>query len=146
MSDNIVEAIFQKLGGRSVLRRNVASDVDLARVVGERIPLEALALVHDRAGFSEHEIADYVIPRRTRTHRAARDEPLNVEESDRLVRLVRIQAMAEDVFGDIAKANQWLRRPLRELDGSTPLEVARTEAGARVIETILAKIDWGAAL
>lgn len=31
------------------------------------------------------------------------------------------------------------------LRGETPPDVARTEAGARVIETILAKIDWGAA-
>ena len=29
--------------------------------------------------------------------------------------------------------------------GETPLAVAQTEAGARVIETILGKIAWGAA-
>jgi uncharacterized protein (DUF2384 family) len=34
---------------------------------------------------------------------------------------------------------------LTELDGETPLEIAQTEAGARVIETILGKIAWGAA-
>jgi uncharacterized protein (DUF2384 family) len=34
---------------------------------------------------------------------------------------------------------------LAELNGETPLDLARTEAGARVIETILAKIAWGAA-
>ena len=37
------------------------------------------------------------------------------------------------------------RRPLAELDGEAPLTVAQTEAGARVIETILGKIAWGAA-
>ena len=30
-------------------------------------------------------------------------------------------------------------------DGKAPLEVARTESGARVVEQVLAKIDWGAA-
>jgi hypothetical protein len=31
------------------------------------------------------------------------------------------------------------------LNRETPLDIAQTEAGARVIETILAKIAWGAA-
>jgi putative toxin-antitoxin system antitoxin component (TIGR02293 family) len=56
-----------------------------------------------------------------------------------------LQALAEDVFGDSAKANVWLREPLGELNGKPPLELAQTEAGARVVEQILAKIDWGAA-
>jgi uncharacterized protein (DUF2384 family) len=31
------------------------------------------------------------------------------------------------------------------MNGKSPLDVAQTEAGARVVEQILAKIDWGAA-
>ena len=54
-------------------------------------------------------------------------------------------SLAEDVFGDVARANRWLREPLGILDGKSPLEVARTEAGARLIEQLLAKLDWGAA-
>ena len=57
----------------------------------------------------------------------------------------RIQALAEDVFGDADKANRWLREGLGIPDGKSPLEVARTEAGARLIEQLLAKLDWGAA-
>jgi uncharacterized protein (DUF2384 family) len=53
--------------------------------------------------------------------------------------------MTEDVFGDVEKANRWLRENLAILDGKAPLEVARTESGARVVEQMLAKIDWGAA-
>jgi putative toxin-antitoxin system antitoxin component (TIGR02293 family) len=68
-----------------------------------------------------------------------------VDESDRAVRLLRIQILAEDTFGEDEKASRWLRRPLTELGNETPLAVAQTEAGARVIETILGKIAWGAA-
>jgi putative toxin-antitoxin system antitoxin component (TIGR02293 family) len=140
----IIGRVYQKLGGRGALGDDVASEADLARIVARRIPLKALAHVK-RGGFSEQEIADYVIPPRTRRHRKARREPLTVEESDRLVRLTRIQAMAEDVFGDAENANGWLRESLGILDGKSPLDVARTESGARVVEQILAKIDWGAA-
>jgi len=58
---------------------------------------------------------------------------------------MRIQTLAEETFGDKEKANLWLRRNLTELGGETPLVVAQTEAGSRVIETILGKITWGAA-
>jgi putative toxin-antitoxin system antitoxin component (TIGR02293 family) len=68
-----------------------------------------------------------------------------VDESDRLVRLTRIQALAEDVFGHVEQANRWLREGLGIMNGKSPLDVAQTEAGARVVEQILAKIDWGAA-
>jgi len=68
-----------------------------------------------------------------------------VEESDRLARLARVQAVAEDVFGDTKKADKWLRQGLAVLGGQAPLELAGTEAGVRLLEQILGKIDWGAA-
>jgi len=143
-SPNLLAQVYQKLGGSAALGEEIASEADLARVVARRIPLRALSHF-TRSGFSEQEVAQYVIPPRTRRHRKVRREPLTVDESDRLVRLTRVQVMAEDVFGDAEKANRWLRHPLGILDGRSPLDVARTDSGARLIEQILAKIDWGAA-
>jgi putative toxin-antitoxin system antitoxin component (TIGR02293 family) len=140
----VVETVYRKLGGRAVLGEEVTSEADLARLVHRRIPLRALTYVK-RGGFSELEIGRFVIPARTQRHRKAKRQPLTVDESDRVVRLTRIQALTEDVFGDTEKANRWLRENLAILDGESPLEVARTESGTRVVEQILAKIDWGAA-
>lgn len=140
----VVATVYRKLGGRQVLGEEVTSDADLARLVHRQIPLRALAHVK-RGGFSDREIGQLIIPERTQRHRKAKREPLTVEESDRLVRLTRIQALSEDVFGDTEKANRWLREHLGILGSKSPLEVAQTDAGARVIEQILAKIDWGAA-
>jgi putative toxin-antitoxin system antitoxin component (TIGR02293 family) len=140
----VVEEVARKLGGHSVLGRNVRSQADLALAVRRRLPLVALKGLA-QAGLTEQEIERFVIPQRTRRHRADKKQPLTIEESDRAVRLLRIQTVAEDAFGSKEKANIWLRRPLSELNGETPLDIAQTEAGARVIETILAKIAWGAA-
>ena len=140
----VVESVFRKLGGLRVLGQEVTSDADLARLVNQRIPVRALTLVK-RIGFSDQEIGQFIIPARTQRHRKAKRERLSVEESDRLVRLTRIQALAEDIFGDAEKGNRWLRQPLGILDSKTPLEVAQTDSGARVVEQLLAKIDWGAA-
>src|SRR5258708_39388741 len=136
----IIEAIYEKLGGRRVLGADVASEADLARVVSRRIPLKALVGFRN-SGFSEAEISDFIIPARTRRHRQRRREPLNIDESDRLVRLTRVQALAEDVFGDPEKANRWLREGLGILDGKTALEVAETQPGPPVIRQTRAHID-----
>ncbi len=140
----VVEEVARKLGGLSVLGRSVGSQGDLALAVREGLPLMALRGLA-QAGLTEQEIERFVIPQRTRRHRAGKNQPLTVEESDRAVRLLRVQTLAEDTFRSKDKAGVWLRRPLAELHGANPLDIAQTEAGARVIETILAKIAWGAA-
>lgn len=140
----VVETVYRKLGGREALGEEVFSEADLARLVHSRFRLRVLThVVH--SGFSKGEIERFIIPARTQRHRKDKRERLTVEESDRVVRLTRIQALAEDVFGDVAKANRWLREGLGILDGKPPLELAQTESGSRVVEQILAKIDWGAA-
>jgi putative toxin-antitoxin system antitoxin component (TIGR02293 family) len=140
----VIESVARKLGGEAVLGRAIRSQADLALAVRRRLPLAALKGLA-RSGLTDQEIERFVIPQRTRRHRADRQQPLTVEESDRAVRLLRVQTIAEDTFGNAEKAHTWLRRPLAELDGEAPLDIAQTEAGARVIETILAKIAWGAA-
>jgi putative toxin-antitoxin system antitoxin component (TIGR02293 family) len=140
----VIDRVFHKLGGRQALGTRVSSEADLARIVHSGIRLRVLDHV-ERAGFSKQEIERFIIPARTWRHRKIKQEPLTIEESDRVIRLTRLQALAEDVFGDVGKANRWLREALGILDGKAPLEVARTESGARLIEQLLATIDWGAA-
>ena len=127
-----------------VTDRKVLSEADIARLVERRIPMRAI-LKLKAIGFSDGEIDAFVLPARTRRHRIELAQPLTVEESDRAVRLLRLQAQAEKAFNNPDKARRWLRKPLTVLNGQTPLDFARTDAGARTVETILAKIAWGAA-
>lgn len=140
----VLAEMARKLGGPEVLGGPVRSQGDLALAVRRRLPLAALAGLR-QAGLSDHEIERFVIPQRTRRHRQERNQPLTIDESDRAVRLVRIQTVAEVAFGDAGKAAAWLRRPLAAFSGEAPLEIAQTESGARVVETVLGKIAWGAA-
>lgn len=144
MPSTIAAEVARKLGGSAVLGTEVHSQADLAAAVRNRLPLAVLKAMSS-AGLTEQEIERFVIPQRTRRHRAERRQPLTVEESDRAVRLLRIQTLAEDTFRNKDKANVWLRRPLRELGGDSPLRIAETDTGARLVETILGKIAWGAA-
>jgi putative toxin-antitoxin system antitoxin component (TIGR02293 family) len=55
----------------------------------------------------------------------------------------RIIALAERVFGDPKKANRWLAKPSRMIGQRVPLDLLRTEAGARQVEQALHRIDHG---
>ena len=120
------------------------SDQDLVTLVEDRLPLQALDGLR-RAGLTDDELYALVLPRRTLTHRRARREALSRDESDRAVRLARIAALGEQVFGDPDRAWRWLRSPKRQFDDRSPLQLLATEAGARIVEEMLYRIDDGMA-
>lgn len=95
------------------------------------------------SGYSEAEIFELVVPKRTLARRQAKREPLTVEETDKALRLARIADLANRVFGDEAKAHRWLRKPKRDLKGQTPLAYLASESGARTVEQMLHRIDHG---
>lgn len=125
-------------------RLSTLSDREMAEAVRNRLPLSDLAELRD-AGLKEAEIDALVIPQRTRRHRSLKGEPLTIDESDKVMRITRILAHAVDIFDGVERAMAWLRKPLRELGGETPLMMSGTEAGGRVVDNILAQIAWGAA-
>lgn len=50
-------------------------------------------------------------------------------------------ALAGRVFGDPAKATDWLDRPCLQLGGLTPREMLGSDEGARRIEELLLQLD-----
>jgi len=94
-------------------------------------------------GYSEDEIFALVVPKRTLARRKAANEPLTIEETDKALRLERIAMQAERVFGEVERAQRWLRKAKRELHGETPLACLASETGARVVEEMLFRIEHG---
>lgn len=69
---------------------------------------------------------------------------LQPEESDRLVRLARIVGLAVQLFeGDLTGARSWLGAPHEALAGQTPLESATTDVGAREVENLIGRLEYG---
>lgn len=76
-------------------------------------------------------------------HRRRLGERLGVPESDRVVRFARLMGKAVGVFESEEQARQWLNSPQFGLGGAVPLEYAETEVGAREVESLLGRIDYG---
>jgi putative toxin-antitoxin system antitoxin component (TIGR02293 family) len=68
---------------------------------------------------------------------------LSPDESDKVVRFSRLLRHATTVFGDVEKARTWLKHPQVGLGGAVPLDYASTETGAREVENLLGRIDYG---
>src|ERR1700677_1599177 len=84
-----------------------------------------------------------IIPRRTLQHRRSRRQKLTVEESDRVLRAIRVLSLAESVYGSRQRALAWLRKPHGRLDGRAPLSLLKTDTGSRIVEELLIQIDEG---
>lgn len=69
---------------------------------------------------------------------------LQPDESDRVWRASEIFDMAVDLFeGDTAAARRWLQTPQPGLGGEVPLELASTGAGAREVENLIGRLEYG---
>ena len=118
------------------------SDHDVVRLVEERLPTRAIDALR-QAGLTDDEIHTLVLPRRTLSHRIAKRERLSADESDRVVRIVRVVNLGENAFGDRERFWDWFRSPQRRFDGRSPLQMLRTDAGARLVENLLIGLEEG---
>ncbi len=110
---------------------------------GKSAPLKLSQLSRWTARFSKKEMDALIIPKRTLARRKAKHETLTLEETDKALRLARISAEADRVFGDQEKSSRWLRKPNSALSGQTPLELLKSETGALAVGELLGQIDHG---
>jgi putative toxin-antitoxin system antitoxin component (TIGR02293 family) len=99
------------------------------------------ALIRDGA-LSEADVYR-VIPERTFKRRLQQRAKLKLDEADAIARLVRITEEAEHSFGNAEFARRWLRLPNPALGGEVPMELARTDAGAREVEAVMSSFAHG---
>jgi putative toxin-antitoxin system antitoxin component (TIGR02293 family) len=76
-------------------------------------------------------------------HRRKATGRLDPAESDRVVRFARLMGKAVEVLESDDNARQWLTSPQFGLGGAVPLDYADTEVGAREVEDLLGRIEYG---
>lgn len=133
--------IAQVLG----LRRKVSSVEQLEQQIEAGLPKASLGAVARHVYGSSPDAAalmQRVVPSAT-FHR--RGEDLKPHESERVERLARVIATAEQVWGSEHDARAFLATGHAMLGGKRPIEVALTELGARRVENLLWSLFHGVA-
>lgn len=136
------ERIAAVLGGIAALGSPVETLADLEAMVVAGLPKRSLQHLADLVAADRRGQASFIyglVPEATYKRRRER---LSLEESERVERVARIVAAARAVWGDL-DARTFLNAPHPLLERRTPLATARTEAGARRVEAILAALEWG---
>ena len=140
---NELRAVVEHLGGERALGRSLSNDRELREAIREGFRPAVLDQLMKASGLTLNELASALdlsprsLQRRRRTGRLAG------YESDRLYRLARIAALADEFLGGRQRAIEWLKRPNRALGGIAPIEAIDTEPGARQVENILGRIGYG---
>lgn len=125
-----------------VHERVVTAD-QLRHAVARGLPKRALARVAAYLTPDARQAAalrNQVIPLATYKRRTGVLKP---DESERVERLARVMALAEDALGSAHQARAFLASEHPELGGDRPVDAARTELGARQVEELLWRLEHG---
>jgi len=116
----------------------------LVRKVEKGLSFRAFERMQANLGMPAQRLAELVdISPRTLARRRERGL-LDAAQSDRLLRASRLLGGAIELFeGDDEAARNWLRTPQRGLGGEIPLDLARTELGAREVERLIGRLEHG---
>src|SRR5262249_1918667 len=121
-------ALHQQLG-QWLGVRPPESEQDVLNLIERQLPASTINRLVT-LGVTRSEVGALVIPLRTLQHRRSRREKLTVEESDRLLRLMRVLSQTETLYGSRERALKWLRRPNPRLANRSPFELLKTDAGS----------------
>ena len=137
------ESLVEALGGKKVFKRRIVNVDQLRETVKAGLPYASLEALIGKFGLAREEAALALhLPQRTIARRK-KEQRLQADESDRLLRLARVGAQAAATLGGEEKAVHWLRRPNRALGNRAPLDLIDSDIGTRQVEEVLGRIEHG---
>lgn len=154
--------IIKVLGGEKIIGRKVKTTEDLLALVHRGLPYESYSHVSRTLGGGGIparecvirqssirrtpngiiEIDPFSISPRTLARRRT-EQRLSPEESDRVLRVARILARAQEVFADESHAQEWLASPCRAIGGKVPAHLLDTDLGTKTVDEELTRIAHG---
>ena len=139
-----VANIVELLGGTRVIGGKVSNTSDFIPLIRLGFSFRSIEKLTHRLGLKLEQVAQYVnINPRTIHRRRSSSARLTASESEKIYRLARILALAEEVFEDRQNAQSWLLGNIPALGGVTPLSLLDTDEGARQVEQTLLRLAWG---
>lgn len=139
-----IDAVTRLLGGTRTFPKKPKSDRDFINILRAGLPVRAVACAAKSLSLSEDQTFSWLkISKRTAARRKANKERLREVESERLLRLARVAAAANEVLGNHDKAVRWLLKPNRALGGDEPILMLDTDVGFQNVMDVLMRVEHG---
>jgi len=149
MNQSYVEHLRKEFNPKtfsSVLREDPPvkdSPADVVAMVRRGLPMAEFHALASWLEITEEDLGPLLGISRATLHRRKKAGHLEMPESERLVRVARLLRRAAEVFERDEAARDWLKTPAVAFSGETPLSYADTEVGAREVEYLLGRLEYG---
>lgn len=116
----------------------------IVAAVERGFPYAAFERLQRNTALSPQIVASAVVISERTLARRKESGRLDPEESDRLLRFSRIFARAVELFeGNVKAAANWIVNPQKALGGETPVQFAKTDAGALEVDHLIGRLEHG---
>ena len=116
---------------------------DLINAVKAGLPVQAFRALADALEVSDAALARLSGISGTTLTRRKRAGVLSPDEGEHVLRIATLLERATQTFESVSDAADWLKTPNLSLGDIAPLEYADTEIGAREVENLLGRIEYG---
>ena len=131
----------------TAVKYNVSEDNEYAMAQNAQAGLKVSAFFDLTAisGLTNQELSSILdLSFKTVQRYQKEEKAFNALNSEQLLKLIALYQKADDVFGDIASFDRWLRKPAAGLGKNMPFTFLQTPGGIDLIQDELYRIEFGA--
>lgn len=116
----------------------------MMRRIRSGLPAESFVEAAEQLGVSQEVLAAKLgLVARTLNRKRRANEKLSAQESERILRVVRVWNRARSLFRSDEAIAEWLLRPTASLDQAAPLDLLDTDVGTAEVEGLITGLAYG---
>lgn len=130
--------------------RNIISEPYLAwglpkaaSKISHGLSTDILSTLQRRLHLSNQALSELLMISPRTLDRRKKESTLPSDESERSYRIARLTDLAYQIFENMSKVSEWFEEPNYALGNKKPIELVKTEPGAKIVENVLGRIRHG---
>jgi putative toxin-antitoxin system antitoxin component (TIGR02293 family) len=139
----IETAQIMQILGKVSKSRQPANNLEWALALRAGLSYATVTALARHTGFTPQRIFAAVNLSARTMERRKKQKKFSADESQKIARFARVVALGDAVFEDPQVTSRWLERENPALGGLVPLDLLDTEEGAREVESVLRRLEYG---
>jgi putative toxin-antitoxin system antitoxin component (TIGR02293 family) len=122
-------------------QENAYTNVEMAQ---KGVPVSAFFDLMEVTGLTSHELSGLLdVSFKTIQRYQKENKKLSALNSEQILKMITLYQKGEEVFGEVAAFDRWLRKPAHGLGGNIPFRFMQTPGGIDLIHDELTRIEYG---